>query len=133
VAGKENSSVSWGLHAGQRIPHYNDEQLRANCHRGATMESLEFEWDDQKAARNLPMSVKPMKKKNDALDDELRPEYDSALIRSGVRGKYAARYKAGTNLVPLAPDVAAAFPTAEAVNDALRLLMSVADKVHARR
>jgi hypothetical protein len=61
-------------------------------------------------------------------DDDLRPEYDETLIRSGVRGKYAERYKAGTNLVFLAPDVAAAFPDAKAVNEALRLLMRVAKK-----
>jgi hypothetical protein len=70
---------------------------------------------------------KYMKRKaNQPNVDDLRAEYDPALIRAGVRGKYAARYKAGTNLVPLAPDVAAAFPDAQAVNDALRLLMKVA-------
>ena len=62
------------------------------------------------------------------LDDELRPEYDETLLKDGVRGKYAARYQAGTNLVLLAPDVAAAFPTSEAVNEALRLLMQVAQR-----
>jgi hypothetical protein len=61
-------------------------------------------------------------------NDDLRPEYDEALIRGGIRGKYAARYKAGTNLVYLAPDVSAVFPDAKAVNDALRLLMRVAKK-----
>ena len=60
------------------------------------------------------------------LDDELRPEYDETLLKNGVRGKYVQRYQAGTNVVLLAPDVAAAFPTAEAVNEALRLLMKVA-------
>lgn len=58
--------------------------------------------------------------------DEPRPEYDAELIRSGVRGKYAERYRAGTNLVLLAPDVAEAFPNDEAVNDALRMLKRVA-------
>lgn len=72
-----------------------------------------------------------MKKKPEP--DELRDEYDAALIRSGVRGKYAKRYHAGTNLVLLAPDVAAAFPDAQAVNDALRLLMSVAKQSAAKR
>ena len=57
---------------------------------------------------------------------EVREEYDQTLIRSGVRGKYAKRYHEGTNLVLLAPDVAAAFPDAQSVNNALRLLMSVA-------
>lgn len=60
------------------------------------------------------------------LDDELRAEYDETALKDGVRGKYVARYREGTNLVFLAPDVAAAFPTEQAVNDALRLLMKVA-------
>ena len=51
------------------------------------------------------------------LRDQLRPEYD---FSGGVRGKYAERFAAGTNLVLLAPDVAAEFPTASAVNKALR-------------
>ena len=60
------------------------------------------------------------------LDDELRPEYDlSKLLKDGVRGKYAERYKAGTNLVLLAPDVVQAFPTDEAVNEALRLVIQL--------
>jgi hypothetical protein len=68
-----------------------------------------------------------MKKKPKSVkSDELREEYDSELIRGGVRGKYAERYRAGTNLVLLAPDVAAAFPDAKAVNAALRMLMDVA-------
>lgn len=48
---------------------------------------------------------------------EMRAEYD---FSTGVRGKYAARFAEGTNLVLLAPDVAAEFPTASAVNKALR-------------
>ncbi len=52
--------------------------------------------------------------------DELLPEYDPALIRAGERGRYAARYARGTNLVPLDPDVAAAFPDPAEVNAVLR-------------
>lgn len=48
------------------------------------------------------------------------------MIRRGVRGKYAARYAAGTNVIVLDPDVAAAFPTPEAVNAALRALLEIA-------
>ena len=59
-------------------------------------------------------------------DDELRPEYDASLLREGTRGKYVARYKAGTNVALLTPDVAEAFPNDEAVNEALRLLMRIA-------
>lgn len=70
-----------------------------------------------------------MSDKNTAADaqDELRPEYSEAelgeLLASGVRGKYVERYRQGTNLVKLAPDVAAAFPTEQSVNEALRTLL----------
>jgi hypothetical protein len=61
------------------------------------------------------------------MDDELRPEYDlPELLKEGVRGKYANRYREGTNLALLAPDVAAGFPDEKAVNDALRLVMQLA-------
>jgi hypothetical protein len=57
------------------------------------------------------------------LDDDLRGEYDASVLKGGVRGKYLARYRAGTNLALLAPDVRAAFPTDESVNQALKSLM----------
>ncbi len=61
------------------------------------------------------------------IEDELRPEYDlNELLKGGVRGKYIERYGAGTNVVLLAPDVAQAFPTEDAVNEALRLVMRMA-------
>jgi hypothetical protein len=56
-------------------------------------------------------------------NDELRPEYDLTKLKGGVRGKYLRKYRAGTNLALLAPDVRSAFPTDEAVNEALRSLM----------
>jgi hypothetical protein len=59
-------------------------------------------------------------------EDDLRDEYDENVLTNGVRGKYVQRLTAGSNIVRLAPDVAAAFPTEEAVNDALRLLLNVA-------
>jgi hypothetical protein len=55
--------------------------------------------------------------------DDLRPEYDASVLKGGVRGKYLERFRAGTNLALLAPDVRAAFPTDESVNQALRTLM----------
>lgn len=61
-------------------------------------------------------------------DDELRPEYDFSRLNGRVRGKYVERYEAGTNLVLLEPDVAAAFPDARSVNEALRLLMRAGQK-----
>jgi hypothetical protein len=58
--------------------------------------------------------------------DELRAEYDLRdLLKRGVRGKYAKRYQAGTNLVLLAPDVAKVFTDDEAVNEALRLAIQL--------
>jgi len=58
--------------------------------------------------------------------DTMRPEYD---MTGGVRGKYAGRFKGDVVMVPIAPDVAAAFPDAESVNDALRVLLKAAKKV----
>jgi len=61
------------------------------------------------------------------MSDELRPEYDLAeLLKGGVRGKYADRFREGTNLVLLDPDLAAAFPSDEAVNRVLRLVLEIA-------
>ena len=57
--------------------------------------------------------------------DDMRAEYD---FTGGVRGKYAAQFRAGTNLVLLEPDVADAFPDAESVNAALRSLIEIAKR-----
>ena len=73
-----------------------------------------------------------MKKKVEEPADELRSEYGPSSLKGGVRGKYARRYREGTNLVLLAPDVAEAFPSDEAVNEALRSLIKV-DRREARR
>ena len=66
-----------------------------------------------------------MKKANQKLKDDIRPEYDFASMKGGVRGKYVKKYRAGTNLVPLDPEVARAFPTDAVVNQALRAVLSV--------
>ena len=60
---------------------------------------------------------------NNMADPDMKAEYD---FSKGIRGKYAQRYAEGTNVVVLAPDVAAAFPTSEAVNTALRALITLA-------
>jgi hypothetical protein len=60
--------------------------------------------------------------------DELRPEYKREDLGEGVRGKYFEAYQRGTNLVLLSPDVAKIFSTEEAVNEALRSLITVAQK-----
>jgi hypothetical protein len=66
------------------------------------------------------------KKSKEEKADELRPEYDlRQLLRGGIQGKYAQRCEEGTNIVLLAPDVAKAFPTQTAVNEALRLVIEL--------
>lgn len=61
-----------------------------------------------------------MKSERRSSSDEMRKEYD---FSSGVRGKYAARARQGSNIVVLDPDVARAFKTSRAVNSALRTLL----------
>jgi hypothetical protein len=64
--------------------------------------------------------------KKDEEDDDLEPEYDlRKLLQGSVRGKYAERFQQGTNLVLLDPEVAEAFPSHQAVNDALRLVIQL--------
>ena len=64
-----------------------------------------------------------MKKSNKDLDEaEILAEYD---FSEGVRGKYAARYAEGSNVVVLDPDVSKVFPNAESVNNSLRSLASI--------
>ena len=58
--------------------------------------------------------------------DELRPEYQREDFGSMVRGKYAQKMKEANNIVLLDPDVAEAFPNAEAVNQTLRRLLELA-------
>jgi len=68
-----------------------------------------------------------MKKARQKQKNELRPEYKPSDFKAaGVRGRYYTQCRAGTNLVLLSPDVATAFPTEEAVNDALRSLIRLA-------
>jgi len=62
------------------------------------------------------------------MSDDLRPEYDLSQLKGGVRGKYYRRYAEGTNVVLLEPDVAEAFRSSDAVNKALRMLLSIASK-----
>jgi len=69
-----------------------------------------------------------MKKRTEKreMKDELRREYDLAKLKGGVRGKYVARYRNGTNLVLLSPEIAKYFPDEQSVNTALRNLIRVA-------
>ena len=68
-----------------------------------------------------------MQKPSDAEDYELREEYDLSKLTVVPKGRYAPQQRAGKNVIVLAPDVADAFPTDEAVNEALRLVLRIAE------
>ena len=75
-----------------------------------------------------------MKKRKSELHDDLRPEYDlRTLLKGAVRGKYAKQYRAGTNVVLLAPEVHKAFRDSKAVNDALRLVIQLHQLQNAKK
>jgi len=61
-----------------------------------------------------------MKKTTPIVADDLRPEYDFASMKGGVRGKYVQRAGEATNIVLIEPEVTDAFPTEQAVNEALK-------------
>ena len=69
-----------------------------------------------------------MKEKSMNKLDEMRPEYRLEDLGKGVRGKYFARVSKGSNLVLLNDKVAKAFPTAEAVNEALLGLLALTEQ-----
>lgn len=70
-----------------------------------------------------------MKRPDDPATDDLRPEYDFASMKGGVRGKYANRFREGTNIVLIDPEMVEAFPTEAAVNEALRGVLNTARAV----
>ena len=70
--------------------------------------------------------------KYNEMEDELRPEYDLSTLKGGVRGKYALKYKEGTNLILLDPDVAEVFKDNESVNEALRFLIKIAGEKYVK-
>lgn len=73
-----------------------------------------------------------MKRGSRRKPDDLRPEYDLASLGPAVRGKYAERLK-GTTLVALQPEIAQAFPTSAAVNEALRVVLKATTVVRRSR
>lgn len=60
--------------------------------------------------------------------DEMRTEYRREDLGKGVRGKYFERVSKGTNLILLNDKVAKAFPTTEAVNEALLGLLALTEQ-----
>ena len=61
--------------------------------------------------------MKKMRKDSDMLE-----EYD---FSKGIQGKYAKKYREGTNVVVIDPDVAKFFPDHDSVNEALRSLTEI--------
>lgn len=59
----------------------------------------------------------------------MRPEYDFASMKGGVRGKYVGRMRESTNIVVIEPEVSEAFPTERAVNEALKGVLNTARAV----
>jgi hypothetical protein len=86
----------------------------------------------ESSAHDVPheLNGKTMKKqsrrKRSTVKDALRTEYD---FSKGVRGKHAARYAEGTNVVVLDPDVAQEFRTTEQVNETLRAVSNLRRKI----
>ena len=76
--------------------------------------------------RNSTMKKPPSKRRS----REMRAEYD---FSGGVRGKYVDRYRRGTNVVLLDPELAEAFPDSKSVNDALRALVAIATRAESRK
>jgi hypothetical protein len=70
-----------------------------------------------------------MKKANRKSANDMRPEYDFASMKGGVRGKYVKQYREGTHLVLLDPELAEVFPAAAAGNEALRAVLRLAKTV----
>jgi hypothetical protein len=73
-----------------------------------------------------PVSKKKLARpRRTSADDDIRPEYD---FSNGRPNPYASRFRAGITVVTLDADVAASFPDAAAVNDALRTLAKRANR-----
>lgn len=81
----------------------------------------------QAHGRRHAQDVGSMKKARSHGRDELRPSYKRSDFPGGfTRGKYATRLAAGSNVVVLSPENVVAFPTSDAVNEALNGLLRVA-------
>ena len=92
-----------------------------------TIQSASSAPGEQPDARENSMS-----KANRRDDDDMRPEYNFASMKGGVRGKYVARLRKGSNLALLEPEVAAAFPSDDAVNEALRGVLNTTRAVRGK-
>jgi hypothetical protein len=89
------------------------------------MYGIAFEWDPGKDSANRRKQRSIL-----IVVHTMREEYD---FSGGVRGKYVDRYRRGTNVALLDPELAEAFPDSKSVNDALRALLAVATRADRRK
>ena len=68
--------------------------------------------------------------KKDSDDYELHDEYDLQSMTVLPRGRYAPERRTGRNLIVLDPEIADAFPTDAAVNEALRMVLELTKIAH---
>jgi hypothetical protein len=68
-----------------------------------------------------------MQKQTDPDDYELEDEYDLSQMTVLPRGRYDPKRRSGKNIIVLAPDLAQSFPTDDSVNEALRLVLQIAE------
>ena len=112
---------------GRLLVHGPDEPaagpLRALAHGRSSHRRIEPEAVSGGRVTSCRVEVGRMRKMT--VEQSMRREYD---MRGGVRGKYASRFPKDVVMVTLAPDVAAAFPDADAVNEALRVILKAAKK-----
>ena len=73
-----------------------------------------------------------MKKASLNRNNDMRPEYDFSSMNGGIRGKHIKHLRESKNIVLLQPDVAEAFPTEDAVNEALRGVLNTTRAVRKR-
>lgn len=68
-----------------------------------------------------------MKNQVDLDDYELKEEYDLSQMTVLPKGRYDPKRRAGKNVIVLAPELSERFPTDESVNEALRLVLRIAE------
>jgi hypothetical protein len=68
-----------------------------------------------------------MPKQNDPNDYDLEEEYDLSQMTALPKGRYDPTRRAGKNIIVLAPDLVQSFPSDEAVNEALRLVLRLSE------
>jgi predicted nuclease of predicted toxin-antitoxin system len=101
------------------------ESCQEEIGRGAI---VTLDWSDKPRAKSAAVTMTGPPSKRPAAG--VRPEYD---FSGGIRAKYVDRYRRGTNVVLLDPELVEAFPDSKSVNDALRALLAIATPAKPRK